>query len=84
MIIAAHDYYGRENAPGYINTNFPNSKIIFAYDSYYGDAYFAAGGNGYIPYTAILDQRGVIVYSNSGMLTYEYLSSVIEGLLDNK
>lgn len=81
VIIAAHDYSGRANAPSYVETNFPNTNIIFAYDGYYADAYFAAGGDGYVPYTAILDQRGVIVYSASGILTYEYLQATIEDLL---
>ena len=81
VIIAAHDYSGRANAPSYVETNFPDTNIIFAYDGYYADAYFAAGGDGYVPYTAILDQRGVIVYSASGILTYEYLQATIEDLL---
>lgn len=81
VIIAAHDYAGRANAPDYVQTNFPDTKIIFAYDSYNGDAYIAAGGDGYIPFTAILDQNGVIVYSDSGILTHEQLRSIIEGLL---
>ena len=81
VIIAAHDYSGRANAPAYIENNFPSSKIIFAYDSYYGDAFFAAGGTKYVPRTAILDQNGVIVYAQDGMMTYEQLVSIIEKLL---
>ena len=83
VIIAAHDYYGRENAPQYVETNFPDTNIIFAYDSYYGDAYYAAGGDGYVPFTAILDERGVITYSDSGMLTYEQLKSMIDALIEH-
>lgn len=82
VIIAAHDYYGRENAPSYVQTNFPDTNIIFAYDSYYGDAYYAAGGDGYVPFTAILDEQGVITYSDSGMLTYEQLKSMIDALIE--
>jgi thiol-disulfide isomerase/thioredoxin len=81
VIIAAHDYSGRENAPHYVETNFPETNIIFAYDSYYGDAFFAAGGTKYVPMTAVLDQRGVIVYSDSGLMTYEELTGIIDGLL---
>ena len=81
VIIAAHDYYGRESAPAYVETNFPDASIIFAYDSYYGDAFFAAGGTRYVPMTAVLDQRGVIVYSDSGLMTYEELTGIIDGLL---
>ena len=82
VIIAAHDYYGREDAPAYVEANFPDASIIFAYDSYYGDAFFAAGGTRYVPMTAVLDQRGVIVYSDSGLMTYEQLEAIILGLLN--
>ena len=82
VIIAAHDYYGREDAPAYVEANFPDASIIFAYDSYYGDAFFAAGGTRYVPMTAVLDQRGVIVYSDSGLMTYEQLKSMIDALIE--
>ena len=78
VIIAAHEDYTKSAAPSYVETNFPDSKIIFAYDTPRGDAYYAAGGNGYIPQTAIIDQNGVIIYSNYGILSYERLVSIIE------
>lgn len=78
VIIAAHEDYTRSAAPSYVETNFPNSKIIFAYDTPYGDAYYAAGGDGRIPQTAIIDQNGVILYSGSGALSHETLVSIIE------
>ncbi len=78
VIIAAHDSYGRENAPAYIQTNLPDSSIIFAYDSVYGDAFNAAGGTKYVPRTAILDRNGVIIYAQDGLMTYEQLKSIIE------
>lgn len=81
VIIAAHDSYGRENAPAYIETNFKDSNIIFAYDSVYGDAFYAAGGTQYVPRTAILDQNGVIVYGQNGLMTYEQLKTIIENLI---
>ena len=81
VIIAAHDYYGKAGAPDYVAENFPDTKIIFAYDTIYSDAYNAAGGDGYIPFTAILDQSGVIVYSDSGMLSYDQLDKMLGDLL---
>ena len=78
VIIAAHEDYTRYAAPSYVETNFPSSKIIFAYDTPYGDAYYAAGGDGYIPQTAILDRNGVIIYSDSGLLSHDTLVSIIE------
>ena len=78
VVIAAHEDYTRSEAPSYVETNFPDSKIIFAYDTPYGDAYYAAGGNGYIPQTVIMDQNGVIIYSDSGVLSHSTLVSIIE------
>ena len=84
VIIAAHDYYGKAGATNYVAENFPDTKIIFAYDTVYSDAYTAAGGDGYIPFTAILDKNGVIVYSDSGMLSYERLVGIIEQIKSQK
>ena len=82
VIIAAHDYYGRENAPQYVETNFPDTNIIFAYDNSFSSVFLAIGGTRYVPMTAVLDQRGVIVYSDSGLMTYEQLEAIILGLLN--
>ncbi len=82
VIIAAHCYDSyMHNMPSYVETNLPDTKIIFAYDNSYSDGYIAAGGVGYVPQTAIIDQNGVIVYSNSGGLSYSYLKYMIDGLL---
>ena len=75
VIIAAHVSDNNVNASSYVSTNFPNSSIIFAYDTLTDDGYIAAGGDGYVPYTVILDRNGVIVYSDSGPLTYEQLKA---------
>ena len=77
VIIAAHEDFTKSAAPAYVETNFPSSKIIFAYDTPYGDAYYAAGGERYIPQTAIIDKNGVIIYSDSGILSYERLVAII-------
>lgn len=84
VIIAAHDSYGKAAAPGYINSNFPDSDIIFAYDTSTGLAFYAAGAGEYIPRTAIADQNGVIVYSNYGILSHAQLVSIIESLISNE
>ena len=81
VIIAAHTPNGNTAAESYVNTNFPATDIVFAYDTPNSLAYAAAGGDGYVPYTAIIDQSGVIVYSASGILSHSQLTSIIEGLL---
>ena len=82
VIVAADVDAGNGGAYSYVQQNFPESDIIFAYDTVYGTAYYLAGGNGYVPYTAIMDQNGVIVYSDSGMLSHTVLVNIIEGLLN--
>lgn len=82
VIIAADADAGQGNAKSYVEQNFPETDIVFAYDTVYSDAYRAAGGNGYVPYTAIMDQNGVIIYTDSGMLSHTVLVNIIEGLLN--
>lgn len=82
VIVAADVDAGNGGAYSYVQQNFPESDIIFAYDTVYGTAYSLAGGNGFVPYTAIMDQNGVIVYSDSGMLSHTVLVNIIEGLLN--
>ena len=81
VVIAAHVPYGRENAISYIETNLPESDIIFAYDTDHYDAFYAAGGIEAIPQTVIIDENGVILYSGAGMLSYEVLVEIIEYVL---
>ncbi len=82
VIIAAHKYdeYAA-NMPSYVANNFPNTKIIFAYDNSANDAYAAAGGVGYVPQTAIIDKDGIIRYSDYGRLSYSTLISIIQDLI---
>ena len=82
VVIAADVDAGHSDSKTYVDENFPESDIIFAYDTVHGTAYYLAGGNGYIPYTAIMDENGVIVYTDSGILSHAKLVSIIEGLLN--
>lgn len=77
VIIAAHDSYGRENAPTYIKNNFPTTKILFGYDNDAGDAFYAAGGTIYVPRTVIIDRDGIIIYARDGSMTYAELDMII-------
>ena len=80
VIIAADADAGQGNAKSYVQQNFAKTDIIFAYDTPTYDAYRVAGGDGYVPYTAIIDKDGVIVYSDSGALSYEQLKQIIDNL----
>ncbi len=76
VIIAAHVSTSYSGASSFVSNNYPNSDIVFAYD-YYDYGYTAAGGDGYVPYTAIIDANGVIIYSNSGAISHSTLINLI-------
>ena len=82
VIIAADVDAGSGSAKSYVEQNFPTTDIIFAYDTVYGDAYYAAGGWKYVPRTAIIDQNGVIIYSDDGAMSYYQLVAIIESALE--
>ena len=78
IIIAAHTTSEKHSAPSYVQTNFPDTDIIFAYDTARNDAFLAAGGINSIPQTVIIDQNGVIICVHTGMMSYTSLAQIIE------
>ena len=77
VVVAVHSYYNRSQCPSYVNTNFPNSKIVFAYDTSADEYHSLVGGTVYYPRTVILDKNGVITYGDDGAVSYEFLVSEI-------
>ena len=76
VIIAAHCNYMYSNASSYVSSYYADSDIVFCYDLY-NEAYSAIGGDGYVPYTAVINADGVIVYAASGGLSYASLLYLI-------
>ena len=75
VAIHTHDKFSG-GAVEHIKSNYSDSQIIFAKDKntgegniYYEECYEAYGGNGYYPYTIILDENGIIVYAKEGALS---------------
>ncbi len=87
-IVAIHsvDYF-TSNAVSHIKNNFSDSDIIFARDiktgEGYDECYEALGGNGYYPYTIILNEKGVITYAKEGALSEFQLKAQLEIALGN-
>ena len=77
VVLAVHSNSGRNNVPGYVETNFPDSKIVFAYDTVSDDYHALIGGTIYYPRTVILDERGVITYAADGAISYDYLKYLV-------
>ena len=88
-IVAIHSVQNfSTGAVSHIKNNFADSDIIFAADedrgegiSYYDECYETFGGNGYYPYTIIIDENGVITYAKEGALSKAALISKIEAAL---
>ena len=80
-VLAIHSSDGRGNAPEYVSENFPDSKMIFAYDKglpgtldmYYG----LLGGEMYYPRTVIVDKYGVITFATEGVISHDKLVAEI-------
>ena len=88
-IVAIHSVQNfKAGAVSHIRNNFADSDIIFAADEdrgegniYFDECYEAFGGNGYYPYTIIIDENGVITYAKEGALSKAALISKIEAAL---
>ena len=84
--IHSSNYYGQ--ASEYVQENFLDSKIVFMKDYMidpndpysYDMFYQLLGGNGYYPYTIILDENGIIREKHVGMMTYDQLVEILTNL----
>jgi len=80
-VIAIHSSISKETSPAYIAEHYPDSKLLFSWDTgegFTGDYYTALGGRGTYPYTVVLDDGGVIAKIFVNSLTYEDLKAAVE------
>lgn len=84
VVLTVHTVTQKNGAPAYIAENFPESKMIFAYDvplTPTVDMYFnLLGGKSSYPRTLILDENGVIVLAKDGKLEHSQLVETIESI----
>ena len=83
-VIAIHSAGDRRHTPKFLSENYPDSSIIFAWETsedYNGDYYKLLGGNGSYPYTLILNAQGVITFKKVGMMSHEELIAQVESAL---
>ncbi len=80
-VIAIHSVEGKRKMPEFIEKSYGDSPIIFAYDQEVKgslDRYFTLlGGSVGYPYTVVLDAEGIVLYTHTGMMTYEQLEEII-------
>lgn len=83
-VIAIHSALARETAPEYIGKYYPDSAMLFSWDSgATGDYYAMLGGRGTYPYTLVLDENGIIVKVFFSSVTYEDLKTTVDTTLAN-
>ena len=87
VVLTVHSVDRLENAAGYIEENFPDSKMIFAYDTAVEggfDLYYELlGGEGSYPRTVIIDKYGVITFSIESAISHDTLVSEVDRALAN-
>ena len=82
VVIAIHTVQDKNTAQEYIDTYYPESKMIFAFDEKLSagkDMYYVyLGGQGSYPRTLVLDKNGLITFSTETTLTHEELVDAVE------
>ena len=85
VVLTIHTVDSKEDAPEYIETNFQNSKMLFAYDVPLikgVDMYFTLlGGTSSYPRTLILDENGIVSFTADGKVSHSQLVENIENIL---
>ena len=83
-VIAIHSALQSQTAPEYIGKYYPESQMVFSWDTgTMGDYYATLGGRGTYPYTLVLDDDGIIVKVFYSSVTYEDLKSAVETAMTN-
>ena len=83
-VIAIHSALQSQTAPEYIGKYYPESRMLFSWDTgATGDYYATLGGRGTYPYTLVLDDNGIIVKVFFSSVTYEDLKAAVETALAN-
>ena len=80
-VVAIHSAGLADTAPAYIAENYPDSKLLFAWekaDGMDGEYYLTLGGLSSYPYTIILDENGVILKIFFSSVHYEDLKAVVD------
>ena len=84
-VVAIHSAISRETAPAYIAEHYPDSPMVFSWDSgegFTGEYYTALGGRGTYPYTVVLNEKGIITHVFVSSLHYEDLKNAVESILN--
>ena len=79
-VIAIHSTQDWKEMPKFIGEKFPDSPIVFSWETgkdYNGEYYQMFDGQGYYPYTVVLDANGIITETKTGSMTYEEMEQMV-------
>lgn len=86
VVVAVHTHDGFDDGIGYVESNYKSSDMVFVKDDPAGndEAYYKLLGGAYFsyPFTVILDENGVITFSQLGSVTEQQLIGEIEKALN--
>lgn len=80
-VIAVHSTQDSRKAPSFLAENYPESSIVFSWETgndYNGEYYLMLGGEGYYPYTVVLDANGIVTETKVGGMSYEEMQQLVE------
>ena len=85
-VVAIHSTQDHKKMPQFLAKNYPDSPIVFAWetdDAYNGEYYLKLGGEGYYPYTVVLNAEGIVTATKVGGMTYQEMQELVEGAMNN-
>lgn len=80
-VIAIHSVEGQKKMPNFLKKNYTDSPIVFSWEQsedFNGEYYRMLGGEGYYPYTVVLDADGIITETKVGAMSYEEMQALVE------
>ena len=84
VVLTIHTVSYKKDAPEYIQQNFPDSKMMFAYDTSLTDSidmyFYLLGGKSSYPRTLVLDENGIIRMTADGKVSHTKLVEAIEAI----
>ena len=79
IVVAVHTDMMKDAVPEYIQTNYPETEVIFLLDNATMDYYYTCGGeSSSYPYTVLIDENGVVVAKIVGSTYYEELEEILQ------
>ena len=80
-VIAVHSVQDQKRMPKFLKEGYTDSAIVFSWEQsedFNGEYYLMLGGEGYYPYTVVLDANGIMTETKVGAMSYEEMQAMVE------